>query len=422
MASPDYSKWIPVDDQQITPQQQPMAQRDYSKWEIVGGQPNQQQQLSQNNESPVYSIFASPFRLLGDVLAGGGEFAHNIPKYFEQAKTEVPGVFSTIQEHPKHALKQYTAGLAELGQNIFNTPHDIVNYATNRLHLFPQSINEKIQMARMPDSTEAINQVLGTPQYPGEKLIRGIGRNEENILGGAMLAGKLNPLQHTTKNVAKGILQEQENQIAAHTKRYNKLWEKADNAGINNVPVNNSLINKNFQTIEQYTTPRQHESLNKFMNDKTLSNAQTAQSDLGQLKRTLEERSRTTPLTGEEKGLYNAVSETQKHIEDNMFKDRQGNLNKRLHNEYTDISKSYRENVVPYRYNADIQAYKNKELTAKELVDRLKKGEFAAKKGNVHPELIRNEALRKALMSVVPPGGVGTYLGYKYLFGNKPPE
>jgi hypothetical protein len=137
------------------------------------------------------------------------------------------------------------------------------------------------------------------------------------------------------------------------------------------------------------------------------------------MERGLEQKSRGNSLTGEERNLFDAISHTRQHIENNMFRDNNGVRNERLATRYRGITNSYRENVVPYRYNTDIQAFRAREILAKQLAERLKTGEFAAKKGDLHPELYRGEALKKALIGLGVGGGIlgGGSTALQYLTG-----
>lgn len=359
-------------------------------------------------------------RIGEDALSGIYNFVRNIPGYAEKAKTEVPGLQKLFQEHPLHAAGQGIAGLAEMGQNVFNLPHDVFKYGTERLHLLPEEINKHVQMARMPESSEQINQTFGKPIYPGEELLRGALKESIPLMTAGRVGHTLNPTRLTTNSMVRNIVQEGQHQIERHSNMYNDLWRNADRRGYNQVPTSGHLINTNLNFIRQYKTPREYLSLEHFSNHPTLPNAQSALTDLRTMQRKLEETSRSKALTGEERHLYDALQNTERHIENNMFRDAQGNIHHGLANRYRYITNSYRENVVPYRYNKDIQAFMNQELTAKELIPRLKQGEFAAKKGHEHPELWRSEAFRKGLTNLGILGGLyaGGTTGYKYLTGS----
>lgn len=346
-----------------------------------------------------------------DIIKGGYNFIRNIPDYYRSAQSSIPAALDTIQQHPMNALKQGTAGLAEFGQNVFNMPHDIANYATNRLNLIPQDVNQKIQMGRMPDSENAINQQFGAPQTPGEEALRWAGKNADTLLGGFGALKTLNPLQLTNKGIAKKVVNELNNQVDKHSNMYDKLWDSADKKGFNQVPFDANALNSDMNIIQKYYPEKSYKTVNNLLETPTLENAQKAQSDLGQLRRALEEKSKTTPLLGEEKKIYDSISSAEKNIEGSMFKNAEGDLHNGLANKYKKITKSYAKNVVPYKYNSDIQDYLSKDITAKQLVQRLNQGPFAAKKGGflTHPQF----GIRNALLPVA--GGLGVIGGGKYL-------
>lgn len=390
-----------------------------SPWEEAPVLPSQRMY---SDETLGESLGKAPFRIGEDITKGLFHFLSNVPQYYQASKSQVPGAINTMIQHPGHALRQGIAGLAEMGQNTFNTPHDIANYATNRLNLLPTNINEKIQMGRMPDSQQDINATFGKPQYPGEELIRGAVRNSNTILAVQNFARALNPMKYTPTKVANRVLQEGDRQIGLHNKLYDALWKDADQAGIKHVPYNLNTLQNDFNVISKYKTPSEYESIVKFSKDPTLPNAQTALIDIRKMQRGLAEKAKKDTLTGEQKALENSLNSTEQHIESNMFKDRNGNVNKDLLNKYKVINNSYRENVVPYKYNDALQAYKdalpkNKSKIAKQTIDSLKNDiEFIGKKGHQHPELYRAAALKKLLGTGVI-GATGA-AGYQYIKGS----
>jgi hypothetical protein len=388
-----------------------------SDWEIAPVAPNSRQQ--QSGETLGGALIKAPYRIGEDLIRGGFGAIKNIPSIVRASQEQVPAAFNTIRQNPGHALSQAGAGIAELGQNVFNTPHDLINYATNRLNLVPQGVNEKVQQARMPDSAQAINQAFGEKKDIGDELLRGIPRNALNIAGVGKAASVLNPANLTARSIANDVIREQRRQISSHTRRYNNLWRDAQRAGVHEVPISHNLINTNLDFIRQYKSPRDYRTLEYFNEHPTLPNAQSAVSDLRNMIRGLDDKSRTTSLSGEERNLYDALHHTQTHIENNMFLNPNGSLNQRLANRYRNISSSYRDNVVPYRYNKDIQAYINRELLPKELVNRLSRGEFAVKKGSPHPAIgIRNKLLSHPLIAGIGLGGAGKVI-YDNMMGRE---
>lgn len=373
-------------------------------------------------ESKLASVALAAPRIGEDIIKSGYSAIRKIPDYYQSSKTEIPAAIEQIINNPTYAGKQATAGLAELGQNVFNTPHDIVNYLSQRLNLVPENINKMVQMGRMPSDTEGmINQSFGEANQPGAELLRGIPRNALNIGGTAGLAKFINPLRFTAGGIAKNVVKEEAKQIAQHSARYNKIWDIAEKTGFNEVPADMNALNKNFNIIEKYKTPREFNALKEFINSPTLANAQKAQSDMGVISRALEEKSRTSSLLSEEKNLYNAAKEAEKNIEGNMFKNKAGETNNSLQDIYKKLTNSYRENVVPYKYHPAIQAYKAKEMTAPELVNALSRGEFAAKKGWTHPAIKVNKLLPStSLMGATGLTGlIGYLLGSRPLPGNR---
>ncbi len=383
-----------------------------SEWEVVHDPISSQEN---SGESLGQAALRAIPRIGEDLYRGGMGFIKDIPGYYKQAQTEVPGAFNTISQHPLHALGQFGAGITELGHNAVNFPRGVADYASNRLNLLPREFASMVPYQE--DISEDINKTFGEPQYEGENLIRGIGRNASSLLGAGKVSNVLNPMNLTAKSIAKDVLNEEGRQVKSHSRRYNKIWDEADRSGFNEVPYSFSLRTHHFPFIKKYYPDKSTRVFRDFLKDPTLQNAQKAQSDLGNLRRQLEEKSRKTPLLETEKYLHEALFDAEKNIENNMFKDAHGNVNNALQDKYKKLTNSYRENVVPYKYNKDIQKYKAKESLPKELVNSLSKGEFAAKKGDKHPAIkIRNN---------LGPLGVGTtaiaampWL-YKQMFGNE---
>jgi hypothetical protein len=383
-----------------------------SDWEMV--QPEINSQRRQNNESLGTSALKAIPRIGEDLYRGVAGFVKNIPEYWNSAKTEVPGLFNSIAEHPGRSLSQLGAGITELGHNTLNAPRGIADYASNRLNLLPQKYAEKIPY--QDDISSEVNQFFGEPKQAGEKLIRGLGRNALNIYGAGNVANILNPLNLTAKNIVKDVLKAEKKNVLEHSKRYDKIWNEADKTGFNQVPVNQHLLSDHLTTIEKYKTPREYKALEDFIIEPSLQNAQRAQSDMGIMHRKLEEKSRSGSLTSEEQALYKAAHEAEKHIESNMFKDEFGNINDGLQDKYKKLTKSYRQNVVPYKYNKAIQDYKAEEMLPKELVNSLSKGEFAVKKGSKHRAIgIRNNLGPISLVSAL---GIGMPWLYHQMFGD----
>ena len=364
---------------------------------------------------PQSLLYAVP-RISGDLLQGAKNVYDQIPSYINSARTEIPGAINQYANHPLNALMQELAGSQEGINQIAQAPLNLAKYGNQRLNLVPESAVNFLQKITPEDTTQAINQLFPQASQPGESLLRGLGRNAANIIGGSEIGAAINPLRLTESGIAKNVLKEERRQVLAHNRMYNNLWRDAERAGINNVPINENLVNTNLDFIRQYKSPKSYRTLEYFNEHPTLENAQPALSDLKAMRRALDEKSRTDSLTGEERNLYDAIHNTERHIENNMFLNPDGTRNEILANRYRGISNSYRENVVPYRYNNAIQAYKAKEITKHQLVNALKTGEFAAKKGAKHPAItIRNNLLPAIGLG----GGLGGLGYYAYKLGQE---
>jgi hypothetical protein len=138
-----------------------------------------------------------------------------------------------------------------------------------------------------------------------------------------------------------------------------------------------------------------------FNQNPTLENAHKAKSDLLRLQRDLSKK--TSLNTGENKHLT-AISNAIDSLQSNMFKDYYGNLNTELKNRYENIQRGYAQDVVPYN-NKYINQYKNNEISAKQLVQHLKNKSFAVKKGSEHPELLKQDKIKNALVAAGIGGG-----------------
>lgn len=357
------------------------------------------------------ALWAIP-RVGEDLYRGAAGLIKNIPSYARSASTEIPGALQTLREHPGHAGQQALAGLAELGQNVFNAPHDAANYLSNRLNLLPQDINQKIQMARMPNSTNEVNQTFGQPQYPGENLIRGVPRNALNILAGGKALSSLNPMNLSAKNIAKDIVNTAEKNKKTYGNMYNDLWKEANNKGFGNSLYN---VNIDMPTLKKFSPGKGIKGVLDFDKNPTLENAHAAKSDLLRIQRDL---NKLPTLRSAERQQLKATTDAINSIQSNMFKDSSGSLDQNMLNKYNKIQQGYANEVIPYK-NMAINKFKRNEMSAKELVNSLSGGEFAAKRGKYHPEIgIRNALKKYPYLTGAAGAGLGIKI-YNDLMGNQ---
>lgn len=220
------------------------------------------------------------------------------------------------------------------------------------------------------------------------------------------------PFNLTLGNIAKKIIEQKNKEKLFHTTQYNRLWDLANKAGINNIKFNPNEINIEALTSsganKKYIRP-----LQKFIENPTLENAQIAQSDLGKLINSPQLSKGV--LTSEENAVKNAAEKAQKHIRDMMFRNEKGEVNQALKSMYDKITASYEKNMIPYK-NSSISKYEKGKMTAKQLISKLKSGEFIATKGKAHPEIEQRDMANQIAKYFGIPTGVGLgFTGGSYL-------
>lgn len=351
-------------------------QQSNSDWEIVSNSPIEKNSLPEENLGE--AVLKSPFRVGEDIVRSAFKLAKEIPQYAESAKTEVPGMFSAIKNNPSHALGQGLAGITEMGHNVLNMPRQLAEYGENRLNLLPRGFSQNVPQQK--DISKDINQLFGEPNYPGEKLIRGLGRNSLNLISGAKGASVLNPMNLTSKGIAKNVLAKRNENKMKYTNKYNALWSEAEKKGYSD--LSHMVKDIDYKTIKKYSSPDKIAGVDDFIKNPTLKNAHNAKSDLLSIQRDLKKV--VTKNTAERKH-FNAVNNAINDIKNNMFKGASG-IDKNMLNKYSKIQKGYSNEVVPYN-NKAINKYMNKEITAKQLVNSLSKGPFMAKRGMHHPAI-----------------------------------
>ena len=153
------------------------------EWELA---PQDQEESEGLGKSLLYAV---P-RIAKDIGVGAWHGLQNIPKLWEAGKTEVPGLLDLVKNHKKHAAMQALAGSQEAINALNHIPANLAEYANKRLHLLPKQVPEFLNKVT-PDTTEAIEQLFGKPQYEGEKLLRGAVRNLPALIPAAKAAGSV---------------------------------------------------------------------------------------------------------------------------------------------------------------------------------------------------------------------------------------
>ncbi len=187
------SDWELVED---APESNNAASSSQSDWELA--EPEQEEGLGAS------AALAIP-RIGMDLAKKAYGGVQQIPEYLEKYKTELPGFWQNVFKHPGHFAKQGFAGVNEGINRLAQAPLDIAKYGADRLHLLPQSVPGAIGKITPQDTTEAINQLFGKPEHPGEALLRGVARNADLLVPGNALK---NVIPHLTKRGASKTLRE----------------------------------------------------------------------------------------------------------------------------------------------------------------------------------------------------------------------
>lgn len=394
-----------------------------SDWEVVSNEPAQQNASisdwqivdEQANNIPVQpqesisrsAAMAIP-RVGADLITGLYNSIKAIPGVISNAPEAL--IAGNIEQfkNPKAAAMQGLAGLAEMGHGLINLPHTAANYVSNRLNLIPQSWADQVPYQK--DITNDINSLLGAPQNEGQQAIRNIGSNALNILGGIELGGILNPMNLTKNNIIKDVLDTRTNKMSKYENLYNKLWDKADKAGLSDL---SHVANKiDINTLRDLTPESKLSTVEDFFNNPTLENAHYARSDLKKLKRNLE---KNQTKVGDQVKQESAVKNAIKDLNENMFKNANGEVNNKLVKMYDKITKGYADEVVPYK-SPMIRKYLNREKTADQLFNSLNKDTFGARAYSNHPALvIRNNLNLLKNLGLIGGAAGGALYGFNQL-------
>lgn len=232
----DYSTWE-IANQNIPLQNIPLQNRNkgqYEDWEL--GQP---MQPMQQQETFGQALYNAPERLYEDLAKAGMSAYNAIPGYYEKAKTEFPGLIQTAREHPGHLLGQGFAGSQELINQLAQLPTGLAGYGEKRLNLLPRGTTEAIQKFSPEDTSGAIQQLFGEPQYPGEALTRGAVRNIPGILGGAKVASLFSG---SKQGIEKAILKTHDALENRAAKGFQTVSNEAKARNVPSVPISQQLM------------------------------------------------------------------------------------------------------------------------------------------------------------------------------------
>jgi hypothetical protein len=367
------------------------------------------------SENYLYSLIAAPARLGEDLIRSGYGFAQKIPGYMESARTEVPGLYETLKQQPGHAGMQAFAGANEAINKLAQLPKNIAQYGEERLNLVPHGITQALRNFGPEDTTGAIEQLFGSPEHPGEELLRGTFRNIPELAGLGKAGSFANSLRSNV--IAKDVLSTKEamkQKYSGDKGLYNKLFQKAEAEGAR--PDLNIDINKiKFNALGESRIKNNYEAIDKLRSNQPLSltEYQNAIKEFGIIERELKAtKEKKGVLTDKQDNRYHEAIKAKKYLESNMFKDSQGKLIKKYLPQYKDVQKGYAKEVIPYTTNKAISKFERGDIKQKELIAALRKSPFASQRGGYHNIETRDKLLKSLIgAGLLGAGSVGVEHG-----------
>lgn len=345
----------------------------------------------QGEEGLLTALAKSPFRIGEDIFKGGLNAVKNAPDYLQKAKTEIPGLLKTLLmpgNINQGTANQMGAGVAELGHEALNFPHDAAQYASKRLNLLPESIANKIPQQR--DISADISDLFGEPKQAGDAFLRGGIRNLPQILGGGAAAKHIFGL--TKRGIVNDVINTKnamENKYSGPEGLYNSLFEEATNKGavpaidINKIDIQGlggkERIKRNYTAIDNLNNP-----------NLSFQEHQDAIKELGKIEREMQAtKEKQGTLTNAQDRKLHAARDAKNYIQENMFKNKNGDLISDLLNQHKKIQKGYATEVVPYNI-PELSEYQKGKASLPNVYKELLKDPFYAQRGKYHRIKERN--------------------------------
>jgi hypothetical protein len=236
-----------------------------------------------------------------------------------------------------------------------------------------------------------------------------IGENAQgDRTGGAIEGGignvpiSLNRLinRASSKGVAESILNAKKSAQNKYENLYNELFDKAEKSGHGESETRIPKLNSKF--IKKYSSSDYHQSLLDYIKNPTLRNAHIAQSDMGKLKRYLENISLNKDLGSKKLKLMSEVEKAQKKLRGTIFQSLTKSGDRKLGDQYQRLTNEYKTEVVPYLRNKAINQYQRNEIYPEEFAKKIaKSSKFNIAIGDrKHPEIKEYKQLGKWLNKI----------------------
>lgn len=379
----------------------------------------------------IYETFAEPVRhpisSVIDALSGLGSEAYGL------GKQAIKLPFEALSGH----VPRLTKNIAQGFENFVNTPANIAGYLGKHGIGFPEDIAQrahiKVNPFEMGEQEAGDVFAQGLPSLAalgplGESgnlgsaariasrgasgAAIGLTQNQNPILTGLLNAGIPEAVSRrpgfTNKAIANKLLSDKKMEIQKASEGYNNFFNEAKKIGVGEI----KRPNISAGDIVRHSQPKHHEALIKFLNDPTLENAHWAQSDLGFLKRHLENVAKKQDLTSTQHNTLKNVIEAQNRIKQSMFNEKNIKNSPELENNYNQLSHEYLEHVIPYKELEELNEYESKNLTTNNLIKSLLKNDtFMLGLAKKYPQIYLNKALRSTPSKVAATSALGGVLG-----------
>lgn len=362
--------------------------------------------------------FAQGSDILRDMVYGFGKSVGNIGKLLTGGGKPDARADEFVKTHPNTMFNVSERDQIGKIMSKFNPTFEMPDIRSKNSNPIAVALGQYAPFAlaggtSLLGSTAAAGAYGATQYEPGQQGIidKAVGKESTrttNAIEDAIIASVLhmtpealsaiNPLKYTPKNVAKNIIDTGEKNKELYSGEYKKLFNDAQENGFDN--ISSIVPDIDIKTLRKFSPKKSINGVENFIDSPSLENAHLAKSDLLRMQRDL---GKLTTFRTAERQQAKAVSDAIDSIQNNMFKDEAGNTSQELLDKYNSLQKGYATDVIPYK-NKAINKYKRNEISSKELINSLKKGEFAAKKGSEHPELFMPDKIKAALTAL----GIGT--------------
>lgn len=247
-----------------------------------------------------------------------------------------------------------------------------------------------------------------------------LGENEEGgRLGGIVTGGVLPIASSTVKGIAKmgsnkisdNVLKALRSTEKEYKQKFKSIFKEADRSGINR---GLKRVEHDSHILARGGDKDYIHALQEYNYNPTLSNAHSAQSDLGKYIANI-----GRPKNSLERHAKNEAKYVQKTLKENMIEHMHSKGRVDLALKYLDAKEGYKNELLPYLKSKPIKALQEGEIRKKNFANAIAKDEkFMSKIGQYrHPEISRRETMSKVLNSKAGQYGIGTALGSAGLYG-----